>query len=100
MASPGSNVVTGQVIGTGALITITSVGFTPKQIFLRVNGLEAYFQKTMAAGSMYKRLANGTGSLVASNGITLNATHDGFSIGTDTDINVAAAVIDYTCVCE
>lgn len=100
MASPGANVVTGTVIGTGALITITSVGFTPKTIWLNNGGVSAFWQKTMANGSMYKRLANGTGSLVAVNGITPTSTHDGFTIGTDTDLNTNGGTIDYTAICE
>lgn len=98
MGSPAGNVVTGSCVGTGADMNIRTVGFRPKRVVLNVGGLDAAWQKTMADDSMYKRLANGTGSLVTTNGIT--PLSDGFSLGADTDINAAGAIIHYTVFAE
>lgn len=101
MASPSANMITGQIKGTGALITITTVGMRVKALFLRSGGAEGYYQNTMADGSTYKRTAAGVGSLVTGgNGVTPTATHDGFSLGADADLNVAGQVIDYMAVSE
>ena len=101
MASPGFNVVVGQVTGTGAPLNIRTVGFTPKSIELRAGGASGSWMKSMADGSVYKRTAAGVGSLVTGgNGVTPLATHDGFSLGADADLNVNGTVIDYTVICE
>lgn len=100
MASPGCNVITGQIIGTGAAITVSTVGMRVKALWLKSGGVEGYYQDTMADASMYKRLAAGTGSLATTNGVTPNTTHDGFQLGADADLNVAARVIDYVALCD
>lgn len=100
MASPAANVVTGQFTATGAGLSIKTVGFRIKSLDMYVGGLFAHWQKDMADDSMYKRLANGTGSLVTSGGITPTTTHDGFTLGADADINVNGAVVNYVAICE
>jgi len=101
MASPGAEIVAGQFIATGAAYAVKTLPSAVKSLTMRVGGLEATYTKTMADGSMYKRLANGTGSLVTGgNGITPSPTHDGFTLGADADINVAGALIDYIAICE
>ncbi len=101
MASPGSNVVTGQVIGTGATIHVKTVGFSVKALWLNAGGASGFYQKSMADGSVYKRTAAGVGSLVTGgNGVTPSTTHDGFDLGADGDLNVNGTVIDYVAICE
>ena len=82
--------------GTGAAIAVT-LGFRPKYVkVINVEGKAMLeFVDTMAAGKGYKILTGiddttdtvSLHSYIASGGITLNDY--GFSIGTDTDINVS-----------
>lgn len=99
MAGPSLNVVTGIVKATGALITVRTVGFRPKTIKTFRAGAEGYWQKGMADASACKRQAAGTGSVVTVGGFTPLA--DGFTIGTDADLNPAGGTdIHYTVTCE
>lgn len=95
MGSPASNVHCGFIMSTGAAINIDTVGFRPKAVILNnASGISAHWQKGMADASAYKRIANGTGSLVSVNGITPRA--GGFTIGADAAINNATPErIDY-----
>lgn len=98
MSAPASNVICGQIRGTGAQLDVKTIGFRPKAVLLNVGGISGQWSKSMADASAYKRLANGTGSLVSVNGITPLA--DGFRLGADADLNAAATVIDYIVFAE
>lgn len=91
MGSPSSNKGTGSVVGTGGAIDVRAFGYRPKTVRLHQGGVTIDWQEGMASGTAYKRLANGTGSFIASNGIT--PLVDGFTIGADTDINAVGATI-------
>jgi hypothetical protein len=82
-------------------MAVTTIGWVPKAVKLYVGGLEAYWNDAMPAGSMYKRLANGTGSLVTGgNGISQDAGGSGFDLGADADINSSGATITYEVIAE
>ncbi len=88
----------GSFVGTGALVSIHKVGFRPASVKLInvTSGDEAEWVEGMADGSMYKRVAAGAGALVGANGITPLA--DGFSLGTDADMNVAGEVVRFIAI--
>ncbi len=85
----------GSVVGTGSSLDVKGVGFRPKKVKLfNVTGLcTGEWQETMADASVVKTVTDGTISFATSNGITPLA--DGFRIGADTDINVAAEVVHW-----
>ena len=95
MASGRSRTVVGSFIGTGVSLTISKVGFTPRSLRLFNQDDPAFgdYVEGMAADSVAKQKA-GTSSFATSNGITLTAT--GFTIGTDTDLNVDGERTWYT----
>lgn len=78
----------GRVVGTGAVLNVTKLGFKPRVVKLKnVDGLvTAYWNQAMKDGEAVKEVTAGTKSLVTANGITPLA--NGFRIGTDGDINV------------
>lgn len=90
----GSNwIKRGSIVGTGAAIEITC-GFKPVKVeFFNSTGLvTAEKTESMATSSGTKRVTAGT--MTFPTGIcTLN--DDGFTIGTDTDLNVAAETIHW-----
>jgi len=87
----------GTVIGTGAAIDVRTVGFRPSYVkIMNVTGnCLAEWTAEMADASAQKIVDSGAGttdvSLITSNGIT--PLSDGFRIGADADLNVAAEVI-------
>ena len=80
--------------GTAAAFVIT-VGFQPRYVRVvnETSGDQIEWFEGMAAAEGFKRLANGTGAMVTSNGITVSAT--GFTIGLDTDINVTSEQLSW-----
>lgn len=97
---------TGTVVGTGALLNVSLVEFTPRKVELRnvTSGDVMTWVDTMGHGAGFKRVAAGTGALVTSGGVTPilqdvlsdgQSPGRGFSIGTDSDLNVAAEVIHW-----
>lgn len=71
----------GTLVGTGALLT-QECTFKPDRIVLRNdNGIMLEWNRSLPAGYAHKTIANGTRSLVTSNGITPVA--GGFTLGTD-----------------
>ena len=92
MASGTTRVCHGAYVvdATPALISILTIGFRPTRVKLTNQaGDEAWWQDGMADDSMHKRTAAGVGSFVTSAAITPLA--NGFSIGTDADLNGVAA---------
>ncbi len=99
-----NNIKSGQVTGTGAAINV-NIGFKPSVVMLFntsggcfliwVNGMGAgYGQKTVDSGAGITDI-----STITSGGITQYAgtslASEGFTIGTDTDLNVNTEVISY-----
>lgn len=98
MASGSARIATGKFTATGALITVSMVGFRPQKVELIVTvgtkaGLNAAWHDTMADASAFKRVAAGTGSFVTTGGITPLA--GGFSVGTDADMNNSGDTIHW-----
>ena len=87
MASGRSRTVVGSFIGTGASLTINKIGFKPRALRFFNQDDPAYgdYVEGMADDAVAKQKA-GTTSWATSNGITLTST--GFTVGTDTDLNV------------
>jgi len=77
----------GSMPGTGALITITT-GFKPRKVELFNSAGLAKAEKTdtMLADSSYKTITAGTATYPAD---LITLTANGFTIGTDSDLNVA-----------
>lgn len=99
MASGGGRIVCGSVLGTGADLSVTKVGFRPKKVELfNVTGnCQAVWTESMADDSMQKTVDSGSGttdmSFVASNGVTPLA--NGFAMGADGDLNVSAEIVHF-----
>lgn len=93
MGSPGTQVYTGTFIATGSQLDVDKVGFKPRSVDLYVGGLVGHWQDDMPDASAYKRLANGTGSLVTSAGITPRP--NGFRLGADSDLNTNGGVVRF-----
>lgn len=95
------HIAVGTITGTGALIT-ESLGFSPKfvEIYNATKNTRAVMVATMIAGTGQKVVDSGTGttdlSMMATTGITL--TSNGFTIGTDANINANADVIHYLAI--
>ncbi len=85
----------GSVNGTGALINVTTVGFRPRRVRLvNITGLvTAEWNDAMADDSVVKRVTSGTMTAPTSNGIIPLA--NGFSIGTDADVNASGELIHW-----
>jgi hypothetical protein len=95
MSSGVQRTVRGSFNGTGAQLDIRTVGFRPKSVKLvNQTGLAtAEWQEGMADASMAKRVTAGTMTFPTANGITPLA--DGFRLGADADMNVAAELVHY-----
>lgn len=89
MSSGVKRVVTGGVTGTGAVLSVATIGFRPQKMeLINVDGLaKADWNDVMADDSMLKTVTAGTMSLVTTGGIT--PTSRGFDLGADADLNVA-----------
>ncbi len=98
----GNNIASGKVAGTGAALNV-SIGFKPRVVRLMnvaAGGVVSIdWNSDMGAGTGFKRAQNGDASQLAANGVTQYAgdeTHtEGFTIGADADMNVAAEDIHY-----
>lgn len=99
-STAGARVVHGRVTGTAADIVV-AMDFTPAKVEVyNVTGLVTLkWFKGMAAANGLKAITDGTISLITTLGITvqesLSAGSRGFTIGADTDVNVADEVIYY-----
>lgn len=89
----------GSFLGTGALLSITKLGFRPRVVKLfnvASGGLcTLYWNKEMPDASGFKEIphASAQNAFITSNGITPLA--NGFSLGADTDVNVAGEQVYY-----
>lgn len=103
MGSGVSRTYSGSFTGTGAAIDIKKVGFRPRNIRVfnvAAGGLcSGEWIEGMADASMFKIVSsdgtNPTNSVPTSNGITPLA--DGFTLGADTDLNVAGEMVRFVC---
>jgi hypothetical protein len=95
MASGAQTFVTA-IVGTGADLTVSKIGFCPRKIEIinRTDPGFAFWVEGMPDDSMAKQV-DGTSSFVTSDGIT--PTDDGFELGADTDINVDGEQLFVTC---
>lgn len=92
---------TGTVEGTGAAISVT-LGFIPNYVkLMNIDGIAMLeWTPEIGAGKGLKTADSGTAkcdiSYISTGGVTVSASTDtyiGFSIGTDTDINVNGETI-------
>lgn len=92
--SGGERTVRGVITGTGALLSITKVGFRPTKVVLRntTSNIMLEWTDSLADAAGFKTVAAGTRTNITSAGITPLA--NGFSVGTDT-VNTAAQVIHF-----
>ena len=83
----------GSMDGTGALITV-ALGFAPRKVELfNSEGLsQALKTDTMAADSSIKTITAGTMTFPAD---LITITSNGFTIGTDSDVNVAGEALHW-----
>lgn len=95
MASGAKRVVHGTFRGTGAQLDVRTVGFRPTRVsLLNVTGLVlGWWQEEMADASVVKQITAGTISFPTANGVT--PLSDGFRLGADADLNVAAEVVHW-----
>lgn len=96
MSSGVARMVTGAVLGTAALLNVRTVGFRPRRVELENSGglASGVWQDSMADDSVLKRVTAGTQTFPLSGGVI--PLSDGFSLGTDSDLNVAGELIHYT----
>lgn len=87
----------GAARGTGAALDIRVVGFRPSKVEVfnaAAGGLTSLmWQKPMPDASARKTAAAGTQTFITTLGITPLA--DGFTLGADTDMNVAGEIVYY-----
>lgn len=104
MSSPAAEIVTGSFIGTGSALNIKTLNSKVKALWLhnQSSADSAFWQKSMADASMMKRVAAGTQTYVSSNGVTPYQAADGagFTLGADSDMNVAGEIVHYMAICE
>jgi hypothetical protein len=98
------HVAEGMVTGTGAAITIQT-GWIPSYVVLtnETSRDQLWYHSNMTAGYGVKRVAAGTATLITTGGVTpyagsAGANAAGFTIGTDTDINVSGEILHYYAV--
>ena len=99
MSSPSARIVHGSFTADGTAIDVP-IGFAPNHVHLiGTNGVEMTWNAALPAAYGLKRLANGTGSIVTSAGISqlFSDTERGFTLGADANLNVAQ-VIYYTAI--
>lgn len=85
----------GSLLGTGSLKEVRSVGWRPREVKLvnQASGDELRWSEGMPDGGGLKRVAAGTATVLTSGGIT--PLSDGFSLGADSDMNVADEQVFY-----
>jgi hypothetical protein len=95
MASGIKNVSRGSFVGTGAQLDVLICGFRPRKVrLLNITGLcIGEWQESMADASVVKQVTDGTMTVPTTNGITPLA--NGFRLGADADLNVAAEVVHF-----
>lgn len=97
MGSGVSRTFVGSYTGTGAAIDVHKVGFRPRNVrLLSIDGLcKGEWIEGMPDASVFKEVTDGTITVPTTLGITPLA--DGFTIGADTDLNVAGELVRFVC---
>lgn len=95
MSSGVSRMVVGSVTGTGSAMDITTVGFKPRKVELfNITGLvTGVWVEGMADASVAKRVTAGDMTVPTTGGVT--PLSNGFTLGNDSDLNVAAELVRY-----
>ena len=96
MASGGTlPMVSGSFVGTGAIITVDTVGFRPKRVeFINItNDATGTWQDTFPDDAVHTQ-EDAAGAYAASDGVTPSDT--GFALGTNAVLNTAAEEVHWT----
>lgn len=95
MSSGVNRSVAGSFNGTGAEVSVRWVGFRPKKVELfNIDGLcKGEWVEGMADASVVKQVTAGTMTVPTTGGVT--PLSDGFTLGTDTDLNVADELVRF-----
>ncbi len=100
-SNPGvrANLATGRYLDTGTVAAyVFTLGFQPRYVkavnLTDRNSMEWF--EGMAAASQLHQVAAGTLTLVTTNGITVSAS--GFTLGLDTDVNVASKQVSWLAI--
>lgn len=95
MGSGVDRIMVGAIKGTGAALSVRTVGYRPKVVELyNIDGLcKAVWTKNMADDTAMKTITDGTISALTSKGIT--PLSDGFTLGDDADLNVDGELIHW-----
>ena len=95
MGSGVSRVMTGSFVGTGASLNVRTVGFRPRAVkLINVTSNDSLeWHNTMSDAAGYKCVAAGTRAMISTKGIT--PLSNGFTLGADTDMNVAAEQVSW-----
>lgn len=94
-----ANIALGRYVnGVTAAAVLITTGFRPRHVRIVNNTSmdELNWFEGMADASGFKRLAAGTATAIAANGIT--PTANGFTIGLDTDINVLSEQLSWIAI--
>lgn len=93
MASGTVQIKNGAINSSGSAIEVVC-GFKPRSVKLFLSdGASGFWNDQMADASAYKRIIAGTGSFVTSGGIT--PTTNGFTLGTDANLNPSTSKVVY-----
>lgn len=93
------NVAVGAYLDTGTVAAFDiTCGFTPRYVRIvnETSGDVEEWYEGMADSEAYKRVADGTGALITSNGIIPLAR--GFTVGLDTDIHVTSEQLSWMAI--
>lgn len=93
MGSGAKSNLAGSFVSDGTAKDIKVPGYTIAGVEIWTSaGVSGHWYDNMPDGSAFKRLANGTGSLVVVNGVTL-IPEEGFTLGADAALNASGATI-------
>lgn len=93
--SGGTRIKAGAIYGTGADLTVRTIGFRPKvvRIFNQTDLSKADWTESMADDSAMKQITAGTITFITTNGIT--PLSNGFGLGADAELNADGDLIHY-----
>ena len=95
--SGGTRIKTGAYTGTGSALNVTTVGFRPKKVeLLNATGLvTAFWTDSMADASAHKIINHDTAQNVVITSAGITPLANGFTVGTDADLNTAAETVHW-----
>lgn len=92
MASGFRQAVQGAFMSDGAARVVDTPGFRPAKVEVWTDaGVNGVWLDSMPDAAAFKRLANGTGSYITSNGVTPDAS--GFTLGADAALNATGQMV-------